>query len=518
MVNTVQPGREAVASRAGGTPLLEVRQAVKDYPGQRALDRMDFALRAGEVHALLGENGAGKSTLIKSVAGAIPLTSGSILVDGVEVDVRNPQRAQALGVSVVHQHGNLVPDLSVTENVLMVEGLGRRAGVLVDWRRAHRRVRDLLVRVGLPDLDPRREVSTLGAHQSAMVAVAKALASNARVIILDEPTTALLPGEVDTLFEQMRRLAGGGIGFVFVTHRLGEVFKVCDRITVMRDGRLVGTWEATELDHDGLVNELVGPEKSITQDAYTGGSTTGDVVLAVRDLRGSVLQGLSFDARAGEVVGVASLPGEGAGEVVESLYGIARCAGEIVIDGVRRRIRSPEQAVAAGIGLVPRDRLRQGLVPDMSVRENATLASTRSFLSDPVLRLMRRRRERTEVGTVMGRLNLKTSGLEAEVRTLSGGNQQKVVIGRWLLRKARVYLLDSPTAAVDVHTKAEIYALARQLADDGAAVVFTSTELEEFTRVCDRVLVLHDGAIVGELAGEENSVNTIMRLSFGRKQ
>ena len=514
MTNTIEPGRE-VASRPG--TLLQVTGAVKDYPGQRALDHMDFELRRGEVHALLGENGAGKSTLIKAVAGVISLTAGTVVMDGVEVDMRNPHRAQSLGVSVVHQHGNLVPDLSVTENVLMVDGLGRRAGVLVDWRAAHRRVRELLDRVGLPDLDPRREVSTLGPHQSAMVAVAKALASNARVIILDEPTTALQPAEVDTLFDQMRKLTLEGIGFVFVTHRLGEVFKVSDRITVMRDGRLVGTWPSGELDHDSLVDQLVGPEKSIAEDAFVGGSTLGEVVLEVRDLRGDVLRGLSFEARAGEVVGVASLPGEGAGEVVETLFGMCRGSGEILIDGRRRRIRSPQQAVAAGVALVPRDRLRQGLVGEMSVRENATLASTRSFLSDPVLRLMRRGRERTRVGEVMQRLSLKASSLEAEVRTLSGGNQQKVVIGRWLLRRSKVYLLDSPTAAVDVHTKAEIYALARQLADDGAAVIFTSTELEEFVRVCDRVLVLHDGQVAGELFGDENTVNSIMRLSFGRK-
>ncbi len=514
MTNQIEPGRES-ASRPG--PLLEVRGATKDYPGQRALDHMDFSLQPGEIHALLGENGAGKSTLIKAVAGVISLSSGTVLVDGVEVDIRNPQRAQSLGVSVVHQHGNLIPDLTVTENVLMAEGLGRRAGFLVNWSAAHRRVRELLDRVGLQDLDPHREVADLGPHQSAMVAVAKALASNARVIILDEPTTALLPAEVDTLFGQMRKLAAEGIGFVFVTHRLGEVFKVCDRITVMRDGRLVGTWEAAELDHDSLVDQLVGAERAIAQDAFVGTSEPGDRVLEVRDLRGDVLRGLSFEARAGEVVGIASLPGEGSAEVVESLYGLCAAKGEIAIDGRTRRIRSPQQAVANGMALVPRDRLGQGLVPDMTVRENATLANTRAYASDPVLRLMRRGRERSEVAAVMKRLSLKSSGLEAEVRTLSGGNQQKVVIGRWLLRKARVYLLDSPTAAVDVHTKSEIYALARSLADNGAAVIFTSTELEEFVRVCDRVLVLHDGELVGELSGGSNTVNSIMRLSFGRK-
>jgi ABC-type sugar transport system ATPase subunit len=508
-----EPGREP--SRPG--PLLRVQDAVKDYPGTRALDHMDFSLQAGEVHALLGENGAGKSTLIKALAGAIQLTAGTIEIDGVEVDVRNPQRAQTLGISVVHQHGNLVPDLSVTENVLMVEGLGRRAGVLVNWRRAHRRTRELLVRVGLPDLDPRREVSDLGAHEQAMVAVAKSLASNARVIILDEPTTALQPGEVDTLFAQMRRLAAEGIGFVFVTHRLNEVFKVCDRITVMRDGGLVGTWESGELDHDSLVDQLVGAERAIAQDAFTATCEPGNVVLEVRGLSGDVLRGIDFVARAGEVVGIASLPGEGAGEVVESLYGMSKAQGEVQIEGRRVRVRNPQQAVAAGIALVPRDRLGQGLVTELSIRENATLANTKAYRTDPVLRLMRRGLERSEVSEVMSRLSLKSGGLESEVRTLSGGNQQKVVIGRWLLRKSKVYLLDSPTAAVDVHTKAEIYALARNLADNGAAVIFTSTELEEFVRVCDRVLVLHDGAIVGELADEQNTVNSIMRLSFGRK-
>ncbi|WP_182525241.1 sugar ABC transporter ATP-binding protein [Nocardioides dongkuii] len=478
---------------------------------------MDFSLQAGEVHALLGENGAGKSTLIKALAGALQLTSGTIVIDGAEEDIRNPQRSQALGVSVVHQHGNLVPELSVTENVLMVQGLGRRAGLLVSWSTAHRRTRELLERVGLPHLDPRREVSTLGAHESAMVAVAKALASNARMIVLDEPTTSLQPGEVDTLFAQMRRLAEEGIGFIFVTHRLNEVFKVCDRITVMRDGALVGTWDAPELDHDSLVDHLVGAEKDIAHDAFTATAEPGEVVLEVRGLRGDVLRGIDFVARAGEVVGVASLPGEGAGEVVESLYGMCKARGEVLIRGEDKRIRTPRQAVSAGMALVPRDRLGQGLVPDLSIRENATLASTKSYTTDPVLRLMRKGRERREVAEVMSRLSLKSGGLEAEVRTLSGGNQQKVVIGRWLLRQADVYLLDSPTAAVDVHTKAEIYGLARSLADNGAAVIFTSTELEEFVRVCDRVLVLHDGELVGELVGEANTVNSIMRLSFGRK-
>ena len=499
-------------------PLLRVRSAVKDYDGQRALDHMDFELRVGEVHALLGENGAGKSTLIKSIAGAISMTSGTIEVAGQIVDMRNPQAARAVGVSVVHQYGNLVLDLSVTENVLLAERLGSRVGgIFVDWPGARRRVRKLLDRVGLTELDPNVEVSKLSAHQVAMVAVAKALASSARVIILDEPTTALLPDEVRTLFNQMRKLIKEGISFVFVTHRLREVFEVCDRITVMRDGRLVGTWATTDLDYDSLVDRLVGTERAAIAALESAELAVGEIVLDVRELRNSVLQGVCFVARAGEVVGLASLPGEGAEEVIGSLYGLRRSAGEIRVNGQRRKLNSPQDAIAAGFALVPRDRLGQGLVSELSVRENASLASTSSFRSDPILRWMKRGKERNAVKLVMERLSLKSHGLEVPVRTLSGGNQQKVVIGRWLLHHASVYLLDSPTAAVDVHTKTEIYRLARELAQNGAAVIFTSTELEEFVRVCDRVLVLHAGEIAGELAGKDNNVTAIMRLSFGRK-
>jgi ABC-type sugar transport system ATPase subunit len=495
---------------------MVVTDAVKDYPGQRALDHMTFGLSRGEVHALVGENGAGKSTLIKAVAGVIGLDSGVIEIDGKQASLTRPQDAIDRGISVVHQHGNLVGDMSVLENVLLADGLDRHVGVFVDWRRSQRRAEILLERVGL-DVNPNMLVRDLGPHQAAMVAIAKALASDAKVIILDEPTTALLPAEVRTLFTQMRRLADEGIAFVFVTHRLGEVFDVCDRITVMRDGGLVGTWVTSELDHSTLVDQLVGPERSLAQDVKPVVSTPGDVLLCIRDLHGEELVGVDLDLRAGEVVGVASLPGEGSAALFESLFGMRRSTGSVTVEGHTARLRSPRQAIRSGLAMVPRDRSRQGLIPDLSVRENATLASTRDYVSDSVVRFMRRDRERTAVGEVMGRLNLKTAGLEAPVCSLSGGNQQKVVIGRWLLRKARVYLLDSPTAAVDVHAKAEIYALIRELVADGAAVLFTSTELEEFVRVCDRVVVLYRGEVVGELIGRDLTVNSIMRLSFGRK-
>jgi ABC-type sugar transport system ATPase subunit len=502
---------------APATTLLAVSAAVKDYPGQRALDSMDFQLRAGEIHALLGENGAGKSTLIKAIGGAISLTSGTIAVDGEIVDIRSPQDAQSRGINIVHQHGNLIGEISVLENVLLAEGLSRRAGIFVNWRESAARVRDLLDNVGLSGLDVRTLVSDLSPHQVAMVAIAKAQASDARIIILDEPTSALQAEEVEILFAQMRRLAATGMGFVFVTHRLAEVFRVTDRITVMRDGRLVGTWQTPELDHDRLVDQLVGPEKAAVSRLELDRGHVGDTVLfEARGLRSGVLRGIDLTVRSGEVVGIASLPGEGAEEVIEALYGIRRCEGEILVGGRPVSISSPRDAVRAGLALVPRERLRQGLVSEMSVRENASLASTSRFITDPIFRFLRRGRERAAVAETTRRLSLKSAGLEVPVRTLSGGNQQKVVIARWLMRGASVYLLDSPTNAVDVHTKAEIYALARELAHQNAAVIFTSTETEEFVRLCDRVLVIHDGQLTGELTGDAITVSAIMRLSFGR--
>jgi len=495
-------------------PLLVVRDVVKDYSGQRALDHMAFTLMPGEVHALLGENGAGKSTLIKAIAGAITLDKGEIVVDGQLIDMRSPHIARATGISVVHQHGNLVPDLSIAENVLLAEGLTRRAGVFVNWKQSRNRVQTVLDRVGV-ERRPETIVNQLSPHEASLVCLAKALAAEARVIILDEPTAALLPAEVDRLFDQMRRLAAEGIGFVYVTHRLGEVFQVCDRMTVMRNGGLVGTWTKEELDHDQLVEQLIGPEKSLVKYDMLPPDISGEPILEVSRLSANGLRNVSFRVSEGEVVGVASLPGEGAEELMEALFGLRRSRGDVLVRGRKIDIGSPGKAVRSGVGMVPRERLAQGLVPEMSVRENTTLASTRRFTTDPVLRLMRKGVERSTLHDTFKRLHVKTPSLETPVSSLSGGNQQKVVVGRWLLRNCDVYLLDSPTAAVDVHAKSEIYALARRLAADGAAVLFTSTEVEEMARLCDRVLVLAQGEVVGELVGDQISAGSILRMSFG---
>jgi len=477
---------------------------------------MGFTVVAGEIHALLGENGAGKSTLIKAVSGAITLDAGTVVVCGRELAKgHNPDEAIAAGLSVVYQHGNLVPSISITENVLLTQGLPRVGRAFVSMRAAHVRARLLLDRVGLT-LDPRTVVSELTPHQSALVSIAKSLAANARLIILDEPTSALLPAEVNLLFGQMRRLANEGIGFVFVTHRLAEVFKISDRITVMRDGRLVSTWQSADLTHDTLVDQLVGPEKTLAEPVDRGQVELGDVVLDVEGLSGTTLCGVSFQVRDHEVVGIASLPGEGAPEVIEALFGVTKSTGRVTVRGRVAKLSSPSSSIASGFALVPKDRLRQSIVPELSVADNALLAVSGQFITDPVLRLVKRKASRAAATGVVEQMRVKTPSIDAPISSLSGGNQQKVIIGRWLIRKADVYLLDSPTAAVDVHAKSEIYGFIRSIADNGAGVVFTSTEVEEFSRVCDRVIVLAAGRIQGELVGSDITVASVMRLSFGR--
>jgi ABC-type sugar transport system ATPase subunit len=499
-------------------PILAVHGLTKSYEGQRALDGMDFEVRAGEIHALLGENGAGKSTLIKVVSGAIPFDAGRILLDGREVRPSDPADARRLGIAVVHQHGNLVPALTVAENILLGDRLPRRVGVLTDRRRMHRVVRDVLEQVQL-DVRPDTPVSGLKPHQAGMVQVAKALHTKARLIILDEPTTAFTPAEVDVLFERLRSLAAQGTAFVYVSHRLAEVMEIADRMTVMREGKLVGTWRRHELDHDGLVAQLVGDEELAhrhSEDRQAREVARGEPILTIRGLRGPGVDGVDLTVHHREVLGLASLPGNGAEDIVRLLFGLTeREAGELELDGKRIAPGDPGAAKAAGFALIPKDRHAQAVLPGRPVRDNATIASTRRYRSDRVLRLMRRRIERQDTRRLIDELSIKTRGPEQDIATLSGGNQQKVVLGRWLLRDSRVFLFDDPCAGVDIQSKSEIYRIISGLAEQGAGVIVTSTELEELVRACHRVVVLFEGRIVGELVGDQITEQSILRLAFG---
>jgi ABC-type sugar transport system ATPase subunit len=495
--------------------VLEVHGLVKDYPGQRALDHMDLEVVRGEVHALLGENGAGKSTLIKAIVGAISFDSGEILLEGLPIAPRDPLEGHRLGIAVVHQHGNLVPTLSVAENLRLGRPFPKHGPFYLDRRALRRWAAGVLDEAGL-GISPETTVSDLSPHQAGIVAIAKALTADAKVIVLDEPTTALAHAEVDILFRWMRRLAERGVTFIYISHRLGEVFEIADRITVMRDGKRVGTWLRSELDHDRLVEKLAGGEKALRSTARGASSLRDTVLLSARGLTGPGFGDVDFDLHTGEVLGFAGLPGAGARGTISALFGNpGASAGVVTLDGRAIAPRSPVEAMHAGLALVPKDRHAQALIPGFRVRENLTIASTERFRLDRFTRWLKLRAERQESHRLVEYMNVKTSGIEAEISSLSGGNQQKVVIGRWLSRNAKVYLLDDPTAGVDVHSKAEIYEKIRELAQAGAGVIFTSTELEEMTRVCDRVLVFRDGRVGGELVGADITESNILRLCFG---
>jgi ABC-type sugar transport system ATPase subunit len=512
-VSSVEEGMGEATSKADA--FLEVVGLVKQFPGTRALDRVDMRVRQGEVHALLGENGAGKSTLIRQICGASQPTEGRIFVEGAEVSLPSPQAAAALGIAVVHQHFNLVPQLSVCENLLLSARLPRRAGLLVDWAQAHHRAGALLSRVGL-DIDPRREVGQLRPDQAAMVAIAKAIGTNAKLIILDEPTTALLPAEVSVLFGHMRRLAAAGHSFLYVSHRLAEVFEIADRVTVLRDGRNAGDWSRAQMSRRAIIAAIVGGEKNWDENAPPRPARQGDIVLRAEAAGGGRVKEMSFALRAHEILGIAGLPGSGAEEALDLLYGRSlMTTGRLSVMGADVRFGSPRDAKFAGLALVPKDRHAESLLPGACVRENISLPNLGRYAADPIFRFIRRDKERAEAESVARRLSVKMTGVESQISALSGGNQQKAILGRWLASGAKIFLLNSPTAAVDIGAKAEIYSLIREIAEDGAAVIFTSTEVEEFPRVCHRVLVFRDGVIAGELIGKDANEANILNLAAG---
>lgn len=521
-VATVEETGEADDAHGAEQLLLHVAGLTKIFGGQRALDRVDLSVRKGRIHALLGENGAGKSTLIKVIAGAQQADAGEIRLSGQVVDLRNPQEARVRGVAVVHQHANLVRSLSVQENLWLGRSLPRRGMGLIDWRAVEHEARKLLERVGLA-IGPRAVVETLRPDDVAMISIAKAIASDAKLIILDEPTASLVPQEVSIVLGHMRRLTREGHGFVFVSHRLQEVLDVADDATVLRDGRVVWTGERHQMSRPQLVHAIVGNKKRpegpnrLPPAPHTLREADAPALQA-RALSGAGVAGLSLSLHAGEIVGLAGLSGSGAEEAIDLLYGRTRATGgEMRLHGHPMVLGSPRDAVRAGLALVPKDRLAEATIADFSVGRNITIASLAEFVSDPVLRLLRRTREREASVELARQLNVKMPSIDAAISELSGGNQQKAVLARWIGAKARILLLNSPTAAVDVGAKSEIYALLHELAAAGAAILFTSTEMEEFAHVCSRVLVFRDGRVVAELSGEEVTEEAIVAASVGEK-
>lgn len=507
----------------GGRPLLRVEGVTKSFPGVRALDGVDLTLRAGEVHVLLGENGAGKSTLIKMLSGAHRPDEGRLLAEGGqdgtreglhEVHIRSAQDAERLGIATIYQEFNLVPGLTVAENIFLGRQPRNRLG-LVDKKTMRTRAAALLRRVRL-DVSPDTPVGELGIACLQMVEIAKALSLDARVLIMDEPTAVLTSEEVETLFEIVRELRDSGVGVIFITHHLDEIGVLGDRVTVLRDGRSVREVPAAT-DEDELIRLMVGRDIA-EQYPRQRPDEPGAPVLRVRGLTrrgaaaGPVFEGIDFEVRAGEVVGLAGLVGAGRTEVVRSIFGVDRYdAGTVEIDGKELARGDVRAAMRAGLGLVPEDRKGQGLVLDASLQDNLTLArldrDTRGGLVD-------RGTQRREAAAVAAQLKVRMSGLGQSARTLSGGNQQKIVIGKWLLTDTRLLILDEPTRGIDVGAKVEIYQLINELTASGRAVLMISSDLPEVLGMSDRVLVMSQGRLAGELPAEAATQDAVMELAL----
>ncbi|WP_327729634.1 sugar ABC transporter ATP-binding protein [Streptomyces sp. NBC_00487] len=488
--------------------LLRIEGIRKTFPGVVALDGVDFDLRRGEVHVLLGENGAGKSTLIKMLSGAYTPDAGRILAGGEEVRIHGAQDSERLGIATIYQEFNLVPDLTVAENIFL--GRQPRRFGMIDRKRMEAEAAELLERVGV-NVSPRARVRELGIARLQMVEIAKALSLDARVLIMDEPTAVLTTEEVEKLFSIVRRLREDGVGIVFITHHLEEIAALGDRVTVIRDGKSVGQVPAST-PRDELVRLMVGRSIEQQYPRQQGEADAGEALLVVEGLsRDGVFHDVSFEVRAGEVVGVAGLVGAGRTEVVRAVFGADPYdKGAVKVAGAPVRRDDVNAAMTAGIGLVPEDRKGQGLVLDASVEENLGLVTLRGATRGGFVDL---KGQRESAARVAERLGVRMAGLHQHVRTLSGGNQQKVVIGKWLLADTKVLILDEPTRGIDVGAKVEIYELINELTAAGAAVLMISSDLPEVLGMSDRVLVMAQGRIAGELAAAEATQDAVMALA-----
>jgi simple sugar transport system ATP-binding protein len=493
-------------------PVVEMSGISVTFGPVRALDGVDLRLHPGEVHALMGENGAGKSTLIKALTGVYPIDAGEIRVGGRPVAFSGPAAAQAAGISTVYQEVNLCTNLTVGENVLLGRE-PRRAG-RIDWRGVRRRAKEVLARLHL-DIDPN---SSLGSHPIALqqlVAIARAVEVNARVLILDEPTSSLDAGEVEELFRVVRRLRDDGVAILFVSHFLDQVYEISDRMTVLRNGRLVGEHRTAELPRLRLVSEMVGRELEVLEQldrapAEPASAGEAPVVEASGLGRRGAIAPVDLAVRPGEVIGLAGLLGSGRTELARLLFGADRAdTGEITVGGRPVRFRAPRTAIDAGIGFSSEDRKAEGIVGDLTVRDNIVLAMQ---ASRGWMRRIPRRRQDELARKWIDLLDIRPADPEALVRNLSGGNQQKVLLARWLITAPRLLILDEPTRGIDVGAKAQIQALVADEAKKGTAVVFISAELDEVVRLADRVLVLRDRRPVAELAGTDVSMDRVMEL------
>ena len=499
--------------------LLEMRDITKEFPGVKALDDVNFDLFEGEFHSLVGENGAGKSTLMKILSGVYPFGTyeGDILIDGEIKKLQTIRDAEEAGIAIIFQELSLVKELSVAENIF----LGREPSKwgIINWNKVYQDANQLLRELHL-DIDPHVEVGNLGIGQQQLVEIAKALSQEAKLLVLDEPTAALTEAEVETLFEILRKLKARGVGMIYISHKLGEVFKMSDRVTVLRDGQTVATHETADLDKDRIISLMVGRDVGEIFPEVTHGF--GEIALEVKNLTvfdsehpdKKVVDDISFSVRKGEVLGIAGLMGAGRSELLTAMFGAwqGKTSGRFLVDGKEVKIGSPRDAISNGIGFVTEDRKRYGLVLDQTIVDNSTLASlsqiSGSFITN-------RAKELVATSEVMDMLKVKANSPMTVTGDLSGGNQQKVVLGKWLLTRPKVLFLDEPTRGIDVGAKQEIYAEINRLAEEELAIIMVSSELPEVLGLSDRVLVIYEGKLFGEFTRNEATPENVMAAATG---
>jgi ribose transport system ATP-binding protein len=503
--------------------LLQARNICKSFPGVQALDNVEITLRRGTLHALVGENGAGKSTLMNILAGVYPPDSGQILLDGRPITFRNPREAQLSGISIIHQELNLVPDMSVADNIFLGREPRDRLG-FIDFGKMHGDARQLLADLDL-NVDPRIPVARLRVGAQQIVEIAKALSIDARVIIMDEPTSAITEQEIESLFRLIHQLKQRGVGIIYITHKLDELRHIADEITVLRDGRFVCTRPFDQVETDEIVRMMVG--RDLAELFPKSADHVGSEVLQVRAVslrhpdrpHDYAVRDVSFSVHRGEVLGLFGLMGAGRTELLQTIFGLHPHAstGQVSVDSRPASIRSPEDAIGLGLALAPEDRKRDGLVLAMNVAENTSLASLGRLVRFGVLRPAR---ERRMVGNFIDRLKVKTPSIKQHVRNLSGGNQQKVVVAKWLATEPKVLLLDEPTRGIDINAKRDMYALIDELARNGLAIVMVSSELPEILSLADRILVLAEGRVTAEFQRGQSTEEKLLAaaLPAGKSQ
>ena len=490
--------------------LLELRSIQKLYPGVVALNDISIKINQGEVHALLGENGAGKSTLIKVLAGAIEPNGGEIVFEGKSYTHMTPILAQQLGIGVIYQEFNLVPSLTISENIFLGNEL--RNGILINKNKMIQESKKLLKSLEI-EIDPTTLVRELSVAFQQIVEIAKAVSRNVKLLIMDEPTAPLTNHEIEAMFKLVRKLVEKNVTIIYISHRLEELFEIADRVTVLRDGAYIATKTINETTKDELVNLMVG--RPLTEQYPKRHSELGEIVLDVKNIyAGPLLHDVSFQVRAGEVVGFSGLIGAGRTELMRVIFGAdEKKSGEITLYGKKINCTSPAEAISKGIALIPEDRKLQGVLLKMSVSNNITLTSIRRLSKFSILN---NKKEQKIVNTYIDKLRIKTPGSQQLVKNLSGGNQQKIVLAKWLASNCKVFLFDEPTRGIDVGAKFEIYQLINELAGQGYAVVIVSSELPEIIGMSDRIIVMNDGCIVGELSKDECTQQKIMNLASGR--